>query len=131
MANAEMAAIDMKNGYLAMANHACIIPSRNMTSPSTKRLDFANRFLKQNLEEMDIEKAIELVRTSRITWRWNPVVHNRQSVIFSPATFDFWVAVPPKSDYLPASWGPYVGFNLQHELYGTGRHPNPKSFPTD
>jgi len=31
---------------------------------STKRLDFGNQFLKDNLEDMDIEKAIELVRTS-------------------------------------------------------------------
>jgi hypothetical protein len=129
MANKEVASIDMKNGYLAMANHACTIPSKNITSPSTKRLDFANQFLKENLEDMDIEKAIELVRTSRITWRWNPVVHNRQSIIFSPATLDFWVAIPMKSDYIPASYGPYAGFNLLRELYGTGHEPNPKSFP--
>jgi hypothetical protein len=78
---------------------------------------------------MDIEKAIELVRTSRITWRWNPFAHNRQSIIFSPATLDFWVAIPPKSDFIPASYGPYVGFNLRQELYGTGHEPNPKAFP--
>jgi hypothetical protein len=129
IANKEMANIKMKNGYLAMANHACIIPSKNITSPSTKRLNFGNQFLKENLEDMNIEKAIELVRTSRITWRWNPIVHNRQSIIFSPATLDFWVAIPPKSDFIPASYGPYVGFNLRQELYGTGHEPKPKSFP--
>jgi isopenicillin-N N-acyltransferase-like protein len=129
VANKEMASINMKNDYLAMANHACTIPSKNITSPSTKRLDFGNQFLKENLEDMDIEKAIELVRTSRITWRWNPIVHNRQSLIFSPATLDFWIAKPPNSDYIPASYGPYIGFNLQHELYGAGDEPNPKSFP--
>jgi hypothetical protein len=129
IANREMAGINMKSGYLAMANHARIIPSKNITSPSTRRLDFANQFLNENWEDMDIEKAIQLVRTSRITWRWNPIVHNRQSIIFSPATLDFWVAVPPKSDYIPASYGPYVGFNLWQELYGTGPEPNPKSFP--
>jgi len=129
VANKEMASINMKNGYLAMANHACTIPSKNITSPSTKRLDFGNQFLKENLKDMDIGKAIELVRTSRITWRWNPIVHNRQSIIFSPATLDFWVAIPPKSDFIPASYGPYVGFNLREELYGTGHEPNPKSFP--
>jgi len=120
----------MKNGYLAMANHACVIPSKNITSPSTRRLDFGNRFLKENSEDMDIEKAIELVGTSRISWYWNPTVHNRQSFIFSPAAFDFWIAVPPKSNYIPASYGPYVGFNLQLELYGTGHESNPKSFPS-
>jgi hypothetical protein len=129
MANKEFANIHMQGGYLAMANHACIIPSQNIASPSTKRLDFANQFLKEHLEYMDIEKAIKLVRTSRITWLWNPLVHNRQSIIFAPSTLDLWVAIPPKSDYLPASYGPYVGFNLLQELYGTGPGPNPESFP--
>jgi hypothetical protein len=129
IANGEIARLGMKNGYLAMANHACTIPSKNITSPSTRRLNFGNRFLKESLEDMDIEKAIELVRTSRISWRWNPVVHNRQSIIFSPATLDFWIATPPESDYIPASYGPYVGFNLLQELYGTGHEPNPQSFP--
>jgi len=129
IANREMARIDMKNGYLAMANHACNIPSKNITSPSIKRLDFGNQFLEKNWGDMDIEKAIELVRTSRISWRWNPVVHNRQSIIFSPAALDFWVAIPPGSDFIPASYGPYVGFNLLQELYGTGQEPNPVSFP--
>jgi isopenicillin-N N-acyltransferase-like protein len=131
IANKEIASINMKTGYLAMANHACIIPSRNITSHSTKRLDFANQFLKENLEYMDVEKAIELARTSRISWRWNPVVHNRQSIIFSPATLDFWIAIPPESDYIPASYGPYVGFNLMKELYGSGHEPNPESFPAN
>ena len=128
-ANKEIASINMKSGYLAMANHACIIPSKNVTSDSRKRLDFANQFLKENLKGMDIEKAIELVRTPRISRRWNPVDHNRQSIIFSPATLDFWIAIPPESDYIPASYGPYVGFNLMQELYGTGHEPNPESFP--
>ena len=128
-ANKEIASINMKSGYLAMANHACMIPSKNITYFSTKRLDFGNEFLRENFEDMDIEKAIELVRTSRISWRWNPVVHNRQSIIFSPATLDFWIAIPPESDYVPASYGPYVGFNLMQELYGTGHEPNPDSFP--
>jgi hypothetical protein len=128
-ANKEIARINMENGYLAMANHACIIPSKNITSPSTKRFNYGNHFLKKNLEDMDIEKAIKLVRSPRISWRWNPFVNNRQSIIFSPSILDFWVAIPPKSDFIPASYGPYVGFNLQQELYGTGHEPNPKSFP--
>jgi hypothetical protein len=129
MANKEMARMGMKKGYLAMANHARTIPSRNVAYHSVKRLDFENKFLKENLEDLNIEKAIDLVRTSRITWYWNPTAHNRQSLIFSPATLDFWIAKPPNSDYIPASYGPYIGFNLQHELYGTGDEPDPKSFP--
>jgi hypothetical protein len=128
-ANKEIASINMVNDYLAMANHACMIPSKNITFFSRKRLDFGNQFLKENSEDMDIKKAIELVRTSRISWRWNPVVHNRQSIIFSPATLDFWIAIPAESDYIPASYGPYVGFNLLQELYGTGHEPSPESFP--
>jgi len=129
IANREMARIKMKDGYLAMANHACTIPSKNITYHSVKRLDLGDNFLKENLEDLNIEKAIDLVRTSRITWYWNPTVHNRQSLIFSPPTLDFWIAKPPNSNYKPASYGPYVGFNLRHELYSTGDEANPKAFP--
>ena len=129
IANQEMARINMNGGYLAMANHACTIPSKNITYHSVKRLDLGNKFFKENLEDLNIEKAIDLVRTSRITWYWNPTVHNRQSIIFSPTTLDFWIAIPPSSDYKPASYGPYIGFNLLHELYGTGHEANPRSFP--
>ena len=129
MANREMARIKMKDGYLTMANHACIIPSKNITYHSVKRLDLGENFLKENLEELNIEKAIDLVRTSRITWYWNPTVHNRQSIIFSPTTLDYWIAIPSNSNYKPASYGPYIGFNLRHELYGSGDGPNPSFFP--
>ena len=129
MANREMARIKMKDGYLTMANHACIIPSKNITYHSVKRLDLGDNFLKENLEELNIEKAIDLVRTSRITWYWNPTVHNRQSIIFSPTTLDYWIAIPSNSNYKPASYGPYIGFNLRHELYGSGGGPNPRFFP--
>jgi hypothetical protein len=40
------------------------------------------------------EKALDLVRSSRISWRWNLVVHNRQSFIFFPSDLDFWIAIP-------------------------------------
>jgi hypothetical protein len=89
MANNEMARINIKEGYLAMTNYAGTIPSKNITNPSVKRLDLGNNFLKENLEDLNIEKAINLVRTFRITWYWNPTVHNRQSLIFSPAALNF------------------------------------------
>jgi hypothetical protein len=129
IANKEKARIDMKNGYLALANHACLIPSKNVKSPSTRRLDFGNEFLQENSGKMDKKKALELVRSSRISWRWNLGVHNRQSLIFSPSDLDFWIAIPPDSNHTPASHGPYIGFNLRCELYGSGDEPNPKSFP--
>jgi predicted choloylglycine hydrolase len=127
--NEEKARIDMENGLLSLANHACVIPSKNVRKSSTRRLDFGNEFLYENFKEMDKKKALELVRSSRISWRWNLGVHNRQSFIFSPSDLDFWIAIPPDSNYTPASHGPYIGFNLRHELYGSGDEVNPKSFP--
>jgi hypothetical protein len=106
-----------------------LIPSKNVKGSSTRRLDFGNEFLNENFKEMDKKKALELVRSSRISRRWNLSVHNRQSFIFSPSDLDFWIAIPPDSNYTPASYGPYIGFNLRHELYGSGDEANPKSFP--
>jgi predicted choloylglycine hydrolase len=127
--NKEKARIDMENGILSLANHACVIPSKNVRKSSTRRLDFGNEFLQENFKEMNKKKALELVRSSRISWRWNLGVHNRQSFIFSPSDLDFWIAIPPDSNYTPASHGAYIGFNLRHELYGSGDEANPKSFP--
>jgi isopenicillin-N N-acyltransferase like protein len=129
IANKEKARIDMRNGYLTLANHGCLIPSKNVKSSSTRRLDFGNEYLDENFKEMDKKKAIELVRSSLISWRWNLSVHNRQSFIFSPSDLDFWIAIPTASNFTPASYGPYIGFNLRHELYGSGDEANPKSFP--
>ena len=129
IANKEKARINMKNGLLSLANHACVIPSKNVRKSSTRRLDFGNEFLQENFKEMNKKKALELVRSSRISWRWNLGVHNRQSFIFSPSDLDFWIAIPPDSNYTPASHGAYIGFNLRHELYGSGDEANPKSFP--
>jgi hypothetical protein len=106
-----------------------VIPSKNVRKSSTRRLEFANQILNENSEDMDIKKAIELVRSSKITWRWIPGVQNRLSLIFSPTELDFWIAIPPDSNFAPASYGPYIGFNLRHELYSTGDEANPKAFP--
>jgi len=129
IANKEKARIDMKNGYLALANHACLIPSKNLPESSTTRLDYGNQFLSDNSENMDLKIALELVRSSKISRRWSPGVHNRQSFIFSPSDLDFWIAIPPDSNSVPASYGPYIGFNLRNELYGTGDEANPKALP--
>jgi hypothetical protein len=85
----------MENEFLSLANHACLIPSRNIRKSSTRRLQYANRFLDENSGNMDIMKAIQLVRSSKITWRWIPGMENKQSFIFSPTDLDFWIAVPP------------------------------------
>ena len=129
IANKEKARIDMENVYLTLANHACVIPSKNVRKSSTRRLDFGNKFLQENFKEMDKKKALELVRSSRISWRWNLGARNRQFFIFSPSDLDFWIAIPPDSNFTPASYGPYIGFNLRHELYASGDEPDPKSFP--
>jgi len=129
IANKEKARIDMKNEPLTLANHACVIASRIIRKSSTRRINYANQFLDENSEDMNIHKAIELVRSSKITWRWVPGVHNYQSFIFSPSDLDFWIAIPPDTNSVPASYGPYIGFNLRNELYGTGDEASPKAFP--
>lgn len=129
IANGDKARLDMKNGYLATANHARIIPSEPVSGTSYSRLEYAHQFLKDNLSGMDLEKGLELVRSNKISRRWTRGVQNRQSFIFLPSTLDFWIAIAPDSNYIPASYGPFVGFNLKHELYGSGDKPNPDSFP--
>ena len=122
----------MENGFLVLSNHARLIPSKEMSNGSAKRLSYAQKILNENIDNMNIERAIELVRTPLISRAnfWDSFkVHNRQSYIFSPGTLDFWIAIPPTSLDKPASYGPYVGFNLRHELYDTGHNPNPKAFP--
>jgi hypothetical protein len=131
-ANEEKARINMKDGFLALSNHARLIPSRKMGSGSVKRLEFASEFFTEHINRVDIEKAIELARSPRISRSlfWDSSrVHNRQSFVFSPDTLDFWIAIPPKSGNKPASSGPYIGFNLLNELYETGDRPNPPFFP--
>ena len=81
--------------------------------------------------QVGIEKAIELVRTpylSRDNFWDRLLVHNRQAYIFSPGKLNFWIAIPPPDIKKPACYGPYIGFNLMQELYGTGQVPSPKYF---
>lgn len=129
IANSDKARIDMEYGYLVAANHARKIPSQPVSGSSYSRLEYANQFLKKNSANMDISTGLELIRSNKISRRWQWGVHNRLSYIFSPSTLDFWIAIAPDSNYLPASYGPFVGFNLMHELYGSGEKPNPSSFP--
>jgi hypothetical protein len=56
-------------------------------------------------------------------------VQNRPSFIFSPSDLNSWIAIPPDAYETPASFGPYIGFNLRHELYGSGDDASPNSFP--
>jgi hypothetical protein len=59
-ANKEIASINMKSGYLAMANHACMIPSKNITSSSTRRLNLGDRFLEKIGEIWILSKQLSL-----------------------------------------------------------------------
>jgi len=129
IANSDKARLDMKNGYLATANHARIIPSEPVSGSSYSRLEYADQFLLKNVSSMNFDKGIELVRSNKISRRWTRGVQNILSYIFSPSTLDLWIAIAPDSNYIPASYGPFVGFNLMHELYGSGEKPNPDSFP--
>lgn len=130
--NSEKARIDMKGGFLALSNHARIIASRKVGSGSAKRLSYVEQFLSENSGKMDVEKALELVRTpiiSRDTFWDRLKVQNRQAYVFSPATLDFWIALPPSNPDEPACYGEYAGFNLQNELYDTNNKPNLMTFP--
>jgi len=86
--------------------------------------------VKENSANMDIGTGLELARSNKISRRWKWGVQNRMSFIFSPSTLDFWIAIPPDPSFLPASYGPYVGFNLLNELYGKGNNPSPESLPS-
>ena len=130
--NNEKSRINMENGYLVLSNHARQIPSKEIGRGSAKRFAKAEKYLNEHIDQMNVEKAIKLVRTPLISRAnfWDSFrVHNRQSYIFSPGTLDFWVAIPTESNNKPASYGSYIGFNLQHELYNTGNEPNPRRFP--
>ncbi len=131
-ANKEKARIDMKGYFLAVSNHARKILSRQLGGTSCKRLSFANEFLSNQMNNLTMEEGLKLVRSPIIsrTSFWDSLrVHNRLSIVFSPGTLDFWIAIPPKRSYKPASAGAYIGFNLLDELYKTGDIPKPLFFP--
>ena len=131
-ANKEKACVNMQNGFLALSNHARFISSKKIDSGSAKRLSYAEDFFEKHSGHMDIETAIDLVRSPRISRStfWDSFRgHNRQSVIFSPETLDFWIAIPPESNHKAACLGEFIGFNLRNELYGTGDGPDPPFFP--
>jgi len=115
-ANDEKARIDMESGFLALSNHARILQSKNILNNSQKRLNYANKYLEENIGSMNMEKALQLAKSSRISSFWRNGVQNRQSFVFSPCTLDFFIALPPKSMTGPASHNPYVKFNLLDEL---------------
>jgi len=116
IANDEKARIDMEGRFLALSNHARVLPSRRILNNSQKRLDYANRYLKENIAAMNMDKALQLVKSSRISSFWRNGAQNRQSFVFSPSTLDFFIALPPKSKTGPACHNPYVKFNLLDEL---------------
>ena len=116
IANDEKARIDMESSFLALSNHARLLPSRNILNNSKKRLYYANKYLNENIGSMNIDKAFQLVKSSRISSFWRNGTQNRQSFVFSPGTLDFFIALPPKSKTGPACHRPYIKFNLIHEL---------------
>ena len=58
IANEEKARIDMENGFLSLANHACLIPSKHVKGSSTRRLDFGNEFLNENFKKWTRKKHL-------------------------------------------------------------------------
>jgi len=116
IANDEKARIDMDSRFLALSNHARLLPSRKILKNSQERLKYADRYLMKNIGSMDIDMALQLVKSSRISSFWRNGAQNRQSFIFSPSTLDFFIALPPESDTDPACHNSYVKFNLLDEI---------------
>jgi len=127
LANDMIERIDMKDRYLVLSNHGRIIRSK-VAPDSVDRLTYATRYLEEHIDSMNIEKAITSNRSSLIA-RSRYGNQNKHSVIFSPQDLNFWVAMAPEPQLVPACFGPYIGFNLLHELYGSGQRPHPPSFP--
>jgi hypothetical protein len=125
MANDKFARIDMEDGYLALSNHARELHSSKWDD-TIDRLDRANKYLKRNLDSMNVEKAVYLNRTKPISRSGG---RNRHSVIFNSNDLNFWIAKPEEPQKAPACYGKYTGFNLLKELYGEGHDPDPPYFP--
>ena len=127
LANDKFARIEMKDDYLALSNHARVIFSQKWDD-TIHRLNYANEYLKNNLESMNVEMAIDLNRTKLIS-RSNYGNRNRHSVLFNSNDLNFWIAIPREPQKVPACFGTYIGFNLLKELYGQGYDPDPLYFP--
>lgn len=90
-----------------------------------RRYQSASFFLNKYRDIVDVGKLVELYRNDEISRVDSSSTQSYHSVIFVPASLDFWIAVDPP----PANRGRWVGFNLETELEGSGHEPNPLIIP--
>lgn len=123
----EIARKEMDGDHLVLTNHCQVLTIGEKSSSSLDRFDFAKSFLLLNKGKMDLKKLIALNRSDLLSWEPSESnVVNLHSVIFRPASLDFWLAVDPP----PATKGRWVGFNLKKELDGKdGEEPEPFMIP--
>lgn len=122
MANKEYEKVPMEDGYVAVSNHARVLQA-SADEDTLYRLERTERYLKARVGGLKLPHAINLMRSDFLGF-----MDNRGSFLFSPSTLNFWVASVPAEQTKPASFYPYYGFHLLHELYGTGEHAEPEFF---
>lgn len=111
----EVAVETMTSKYLILTNHTRQI-NEGLSYPNTEdRYSYADSFLEQNMDDMNLEKLISLIRSHTICCSYS-VSHNIHAAIFKPATLDFWIAI----DTPIAARGKWIGFNLPFEIYEKG-----------
>lgn len=123
----EIAFKEMNGDHLILTNHTQVLDIGSPYPSSLTRYDDAKRFLTEHRGKMDLKKLIELNRSSSISWAYSQKVKNLHSAIFKPSTLDFWIAIDPP----PATKGKWIGFNLNNELYGQGKEPEPVIIPAE
>ena len=116
---------EMVGDQLILTNHTRMLNIGVSYDSSQDRYIEANTFLLRHRGEMDTNKLIDLNRGNEICWTKYPKITNVHSAIFKADTLDFWIATGPP----PATRGRWVGFNLNHELYGSGNDPEPLIVP--
>ena len=123
----QIASKEMNGDPLILTMHTQVL---NIGSPypnSLANYNDAERFLAEHKGKMDLEKLIELNRSSSLSFQNNQWSANLHSAIFKSSTLDFWIAIDPP----PATKGKWIGFNLKNELYGEGKEPEPVIIPAE
>ncbi|UCE30921.1 MAG: hypothetical protein JSW68_12910 [Burkholderiales bacterium] len=129
MANGHLQRLQMSEEGLALANHPRRVPADDISANSVRRLEHADRYLAEHRARISIDQGIALLRSPTISSFVRNGFTNKQSVVFRPATLDFWIALRPDGRFRAAASGAYEGFNLAAELgAGTGR-PVPQRIP--
>ena len=72
-----------------------------------------------------MKKLVELNRGKHISRSSSSYANSLHSAILKPETLDFWIAIDPPT----ATRGKWVGFNLNAELNGQGKEPDPLIVP--